>query len=75
MTRLLSCILGACVLAGCVDTPRQAHQDCHLESGWVDSTQGCSERAGYADCWKVCADGTRTRLGSTPSAAPSASAH
>jgi hypothetical protein len=72
-TRLMGCILAACATAGCVDTPRQAHQDCHLESGWLDATQGCSERAGYDDCWKVCADGTRTRLGSAPSAAPAPS--
>jgi hypothetical protein len=74
MTRfLISTLAVVSAVTGCVDKPRQAREDCHLESGWLDSTDGCSERNGYADCWKACADGTRTRLGS--GANPQASPH
>jgi hypothetical protein len=70
MTRLLSCLLGAGLMTACVHSPTAAHQECHLESGWVDSTNGCSDRADYPDCWKVCADGTRVRVGAQESALP-----
>jgi len=68
MKRLLSCLLAGALMAGCVHAPTTAHEDCHVESGWLDSTNGCSARADYPDCWKVCADGTRVRVGSTASA-------
>jgi len=64
MARLLSSLLAAGSMIGCTHTPATAHQDCHVESGWLDSTNGCSDRADYPDCWKVCADGTRVRVGS-----------
>jgi hypothetical protein len=70
MTRLLSCLLAVGVTAGCVQTPRNTHEECRLEAGWLDSTAGCAEHEGYPDCWKVCADGSRERVGARPSPAP-----
>jgi hypothetical protein len=74
MTRLITLLLAAGATAGCAhtDDPRQ---DCHVEAGYLDSTNGCSEREGYPDCYKVCADGTRTKLGSTSQPAGSAASH
>jgi len=53
--------------AGCSylrpSTDPSAPNRCYTESGWVDSSNGCSERAGYPDCYLVCPDkGTRKRL-------------
>jgi hypothetical protein len=76
MMRLLSCLLGIGALAGCVHTTTNPHEQCHVESGWLDSTNGCSERAGFPDCYKVCADGTRERVGAGGSSgSPSAPPH
>jgi hypothetical protein len=71
MTRLLAFLFAAGLTAGCTHTPTTAHEQCHVESGWLDSSNGCSEREGYPDCWKVCADGTRVRVGSQQSASES----
>jgi hypothetical protein len=64
MHRTLTCLLVAGVLVGCAHTPRTA-QNCWVESGWLDSSNGCSARAGYPDCYQVCADGSRMRVGGT----------
>jgi hypothetical protein len=78
MIRLLLCLFAAGFVAGCMHAPANAHEDCHLESGWLDATNGCSARAGYPDCQKVCADGSRERVGtdapSTPAPATSSAA-
>jgi hypothetical protein len=66
MMRSLSCLLAVGTLAGCTHTPTSPHEQCHVESGWLDSTNGCSARAGYPDCYKVCADGTREHVGASP---------
>jgi hypothetical protein len=52
-------ILAAAVMAGCA---HNAPSDCHVESGWLDATNGCSARAGYPDCYQVCANGSRVRV-------------
>lgn len=40
-----------------------APKQCYTESGWIDSSNGCSERAGFPDCYLVCPDqGTRRKL-------------
>jgi hypothetical protein len=74
MIRFLTCLLTAGVMAGCAHTPPSAQDNCQVESGWLDSSNGCSERAGYPDCYRVCADGTRVRLGD-PTAAAGAATH
>lgn len=62
MTRAGATALLLAMLAACADTPRGG---CYAESGWLDSSQGCSERAGYPDCYLVCPqDQQRIRLGS-----------
>lgn len=51
------------VIAGCAHAgAHPAKVDCYVESGWLDSTNGCSARAGYPDCYRVCADGSRVRV-------------
>lgn len=49
-------------LMGCAHAPSAARAGCYTESGWLDSSNGCSARAGYPDCYLVCPDGTRTRV-------------
>lgn len=57
--------LGACAAHA---PPRAAH--CYLESGWLDASNGCSDRAGYPDCFLVCPDQDgRHRLGGRTAAA------
>ncbi len=70
MSRLAGCLLALGWLAGCAHAPPAAQQNCHLESGWLDSTNGCSVRAGYPNCYRVCEDGSRVRVGSIGSAPP-----
>ncbi len=66
--RPLIVIAGAFVItAGCSylrpSTGPSAPNRCSTKSGWVDSSNGCSARAGYPDCYLVCPDiGTRKRL-------------
>jgi hypothetical protein len=58
----LACMLGACVQQRATASAPPAG-DCYTESGWLDSTNGCSIRAGYPDCYLVCPrKGTRLRL-------------
>jgi hypothetical protein len=72
MSRYVALILVG-LAAGCAGSPRSAHEECRVEAGWLDSTNGCSEHEGYPDCWKVCADGTRVRVGAPN--APVGAAH
>ncbi|HEY4446296.1 MAG TPA: hypothetical protein VGN30_18590 [Steroidobacteraceae bacterium] len=67
MARLLACILALGAMTGCAsqrssaDAP--APRQCYVESGYLDSTNGCSIRAGYPDCYLVCPhEGTRKHL-------------
>jgi hypothetical protein len=69
MKRYFTGLLLLVSLVGCQHTPPSAQGNCHVESGWLDSSNGCSERAGYPDCYRVCADGTRERIGGPPQAA------
>jgi hypothetical protein len=63
MTRLVRLLPAALMVIGCAHVaPNQAKVDCYVESGWLDSTNGCSARAGYPDCYRVCADGSRVRV-------------
>jgi len=63
MSRFAGCLLSLGCMLGCAHVPQTAQQDCHLESGWLDSTNGCSVREGYPSCYRVCADGTRVLVG------------
>jgi hypothetical protein len=64
MRRTITSLFLVGVLAACVHDSKTT-QNCWVESGWLDSTNGCSARAGYPDCYKVCADGSRTRVDGT----------
>jgi hypothetical protein len=66
MRRLLFCVVVAAMVA-CSHLPpssdASAPNRCFTESGYLDSSNGCSARAGYPDCYLVCPDqGTRKRL-------------
>jgi hypothetical protein len=63
MCRLLAIIPVLALLAACAQNP-PLKAGCHVESGWLDATNGCSERAGYPDCYEVCPDGSRVKVGS-----------
>jgi len=69
MNRLVACLLAAGATSGCVHlqpSPYSAH-DCYLESGWLDSSDGCSEYENYPDCFLVCPQsGLRVRLEDVP---------
>ena len=56
MARLLTCLLAAAGLAGCAthhpDAAAPPH--CFTESGWLDSSNGCSARDGFPNCYLVC---------------------
>jgi hypothetical protein len=61
--RLVQLLMVVVVLPGCAhQIPNDAKANCHVESGWLDSTSGCSARAGYPDCYRVCPDGSRVRV-------------
>jgi len=67
MLRILVCMLAIGASGGCsalkASSDPSAPNQCYVESGWVDSSNGCSIRAGYPDCYLVCPDkGTRKRL-------------
>lgn len=64
IVRTISGLLIAGSGAGCAHNATSTAQNCWIEPGWLDSSNGCMARAGYEDCYKVCADGTRTRMGS-----------
>ena len=56
MARLLTCLLAAAGLAGCAThhPDAAAPAKCYTEPGWLDSSNGCSARAGFPDCYLVC---------------------
>lgn len=63
--RIAMMTLAAGCLCACAHQPQTAttpEKDCHTESGWLDSSDGCSIRAGYPNCYLVCADGSRRKL-------------
>lgn len=67
MRRLLVFVMVAATVAACShlrpSADANAPNRCYTESGYLDSTNGCSARAGYPDCYLVCPDnGTRKRL-------------
>jgi hypothetical protein len=74
MTRLIASVLAVAVVVGCAHS-HDPKQECHVEAGYLDSTNGCSEREGFPDCYKVCADGTRTRVGNSQPTSPPAASH
>jgi hypothetical protein len=64
---VLVCMIVAGAAAGCAATrpmsEAAAPKRCYVESGWLDSTNGCSVREGYPDCYLICPEkGTRERL-------------
>ena len=67
MYRMLVCLLVVGAMGACSQlrpsSDRSAPKNCYVESGYLDSTNGCSVRAGYPDCYLVCPDkGTRKHL-------------
>ena len=63
MRRIVTCVLATFAMGGCAHMHGETTKtDCHVESGWLDSSNGCSERAGFPDCYRVCADGSRVRV-------------
>lgn len=67
MRRILIVLLALDAAAGCSylrpSSDPSAPNRCYTESGYLDSTNGCSARAGYPDCYLVCPDqGTRKHL-------------
>ncbi len=67
MRHLLVFVLIAATAAGCSalrpSSDPSAPNRCFTESGYLDSSNGCSARAGYPDCYLVCPDnGTRQHL-------------
>jgi hypothetical protein len=64
--RAATVVASACELLACAHQPTAAATsgaDCYTESGWLDSSNGCSVRAGYPDCYLICPkDGTRRKL-------------
>ncbi len=67
MYRVLVWVVAVGATAGCSylrpSSDPSAPNRCYVESGWLDSSNGCSVRAGYSDCYLVCPDkGTRERL-------------
>jgi hypothetical protein len=65
MVRIIACLLAAGPILGCahVQQSSDALDHCFVESGWLDSSNGCSIRAGYPDCYLVCPKaGTRVRV-------------
>ena len=69
MRRVLAYLLTLAIIAGCAHSPSAA-PGCHVESGWLDASNGCYARAGYPDCYQVCPDGSRTRLQNVDSGSP-----
>ena len=64
IVRTIAGLLIAGAAAACAHNATSTAQNCWIEPGWLDSSNGCMARAGYDDCYKVCADGSRTRLDS-----------
>ncbi len=67
MSRILTYILILGATTACSylrpSSDPSAPNHCYAESGYLDSTNGCSARAGYPDCYLVCPDsGTRKHL-------------
>ena len=54
--RTFACLLLAGVTAGCAHLQALLHSSnpCYTESGWLDSSNGCSDRDDYPDCYLVC---------------------
>jgi hypothetical protein len=67
MRRMIALVIVAGVTVGCAQlrpsNDPDAPNKCYTESGYLDSTNGCSARDGYPDCYLVCPEkGTRKRL-------------
>jgi len=67
MARLITWATVAATMAACsslqASNDPHAPNQCFAESGYLDSTNGCSARAGYPDCYLVCPEqGTRKHL-------------
>jgi hypothetical protein len=64
MRIVLTIFLSMVFAAGCAHRLTASEPDhCYTEAGWLDSTSGCSARAGYPDCYLVCPEsGVRRRL-------------
>ena len=71
MYRIVACLLAAGAILGCAHAPQSSDAlgPCFVESGWLDSSNGCSIRAGYSDCYLVCPKvGGRVRVEDAPEA-------
>ena len=63
------CLLVAGTTAGCGHLPPLTNNSgyCFVESGWFDSSNGCSVRDAYPNCYLVCPRaGTRVRVQDVP---------
>ena len=56
IVRTFACLLLAGVTAGCAHLQALLHpaNPCYTESGWLDSSNGCSAYDAYPDCYLVC---------------------
>jgi hypothetical protein len=63
-----ACALLAGTVAGCSHLQALLHPEdhCYTKSGWLDSSNGCSDRDNYPDCSLVCPkSGLRARVEDT----------
>jgi hypothetical protein len=75
MARLIACLLVTRATSGCAHLQQSSYspRDCFVESGWMDSSAGCSEYENYPDCFLVCPKtGLTTRLEDAPDVVNSA---
>lgn len=71
VTTMKSAALALAIAIGVMGCAHVAHDGCYTESGWLDSSNGCSARAGYPDCYVVCPNaGTRTPADEAAAALP-----
>jgi hypothetical protein len=56
LIRTVTGLLLACVTAGCahMQALRQSPNPCYTESGWLDSSSGCTDLEDYPNCYLVC---------------------
>ena len=68
MSRLIACLLTTSAILGCAHLQQLANSsgNCFVESGWLDSSNGCLAEA-YPDCYPVCPKaGLRVRVENVP---------
>ncbi len=67
MVRIIALLMAVGGTAGCAYMTAHSSENCYVESAWLDSSNGCSVRAGYPDCYLVCPHaGSRVRVEDAP---------